>query len=207
MLPRNKVRGNTKNSHLHLISWLLTRLLAVVKLLPLWNNSRMEIGRMTVSTQIVEQYMELLQRFIGLRVDLMLPEHMVRFKQQMENSRGGAGSIEDYTFLFRIFTLLAQSETPPTMSELSAHLNLPFSSTTRLIDWLERARFVERIHDANDRRVVRVHMTANGEQLYQISMDHNKQQIARLLKDFSATEQAQLLRLMNKLLDAFNAGE
>jgi DNA-binding MarR family transcriptional regulator len=160
---------------------------------------------MAVSTQTVAQYMELLQRFMGLRVDLMLPEHMVRFKQQMENSRGTASSMEDYTFLFRIFTLLAQSETPPTMSELSAYLNLPFSSTTRLIDWLVRADFVERIPDARDRRVVRVHMTATGEQLYQIGMDYNKQQIARLLKDFSATDQAHLLRLMNKLLDAFNA--
>jgi DNA-binding MarR family transcriptional regulator len=62
---------------------------------------------------------------------------------------------------------------------------------------------VERLPDARDRRVVRVHMTATGEQLYQIGMDYNKQQIARLLKDFSAAEQAQLLRLMNKLLDAF----
>jgi DNA-binding MarR family transcriptional regulator len=160
---------------------------------------------MAVSTQTVEQYMELLQRFMGLRVDLMLPEHLVRFKQQMEIARRGAGGSEDFTFLFRIFTLLAQRDTPPTMSELSAYLKLPFSSTTRLIDWLERARFVERIHDANDRRVVRVHMTDSGEQLYQIGMDYNKQQITRLLKDFSAAEQAQLLRLMNKLLDAFKA--
>jgi DNA-binding MarR family transcriptional regulator len=169
----------------------------------------MEINSMTVSAQAIEQYMELLQRFVCLRVDLMLPEHLVRFKQQMETSRGSAGSSEDYTFLFRIFTLLAapRSDTPPTMSELSAYLNLPFSSTTRLIDWLVRARFVERLPDPRDRRVVRVHMTSSGEQLYQIGMDYNKQQIARLLKDFSATEQAQLLRLMNKLLDAFNADQ
>jgi DNA-binding MarR family transcriptional regulator len=164
---------------------------------------------MAVPAQTVEQYMELLQRFMGLRIDLMLPEHVVRFKQQLENSRGSTGSGEDYTFLFRIFTRLAapHSTTPPTMSELSAYLNLPFSSTTRLIDWLVRADFVERIPDARDRRVVRVHMTATGEQLYQIGMDYNKQQIARLLKDFSATDQAHLLRLMNKLLDAFNASQ
>jgi DNA-binding MarR family transcriptional regulator len=167
----------------------------------------MEIISMSVSAQTVEQYMDLLQRFVCLRVDLMLPEHMVRFKQQMENLRGSASSMEDYTFLFRIFTLLAQSETPPTMSELSAYLNLPFSSTTRLIDWLVRAHFVERLPDPHDRRVVRVHMTTSGEQLYQIGMDYNKQQIAHLLKDFSAAEQAQLLRLMNKLLDAFSADQ
>ncbi len=162
---------------------------------------------MAVSAQTVEEYMELLQRFVCLRVDLMLPEHLQRFKQQMENSRGSVGGSEDYTFLFRIFTLLAasHSKTPPTMSELSANLNLPFSSTPRLIDWLVRAGFVERLPDPRDRRVVRVHMTTSGEQLYQIGMDYNKQQIAHLLKDFSITEQAHLLRLMNKLLDAINA--
>ena len=162
---------------------------------------------MAVPAQTVEQFMELMQRFMSLRIDLMLPEHVVRFKQQLENSRGSMGSGEDHTFLFRIFTLLAQSETPPTMSELSAQLNLPFSSTTRLIDWLVRADFVERLPDPRDRRVVRVHMTSSGEQLYQIGMDYNKLQIARLLKDFSAVEQAQLLRLMNRLLDAFGGNQ
>jgi DNA-binding MarR family transcriptional regulator len=203
MLPRNKVRGNIVTRHFSI----LTPGRMVVRSLPFWNNSRLEINVMAGSAQTVKQFMELMQRLMGLRIDLMLPEHVVRFKQQLENSRGSMGSGEDYTFLFRIFTLLAQSETPPTMSELSAQLNLPFSSTTRLIDWLVRADFVERIPDARDRRVVRVHMTSSGEQLYQIGMDYNKQQIARLLKNFSATEQAQLLRLMNKLLDAFVAGE
>jgi DNA-binding MarR family transcriptional regulator len=201
MLPRNKVGGNIITRHFSI----LTPVRMVVNSLPLWNSSRMEINRMTVPAQTVEQFMELLQRFVSLRFDLMLPEHMLRFKQQLENARGGAGSGEDHTFLFRIFTLLAQSTTPPTMSELSTNLNLPFSSTTRLIDWLVRADFVERLPDPRDRRVVRVHMTSSGEQLYQIGMDYNKQQIARLLQDFSATEQTQLLRLMNKLLDAIVA--
>jgi len=160
---------------------------------------------MAVSEQVVEQFVELLQRFVRLRFDLMLPEHLVRFKQQMESSRGSAGSWEDYTFLFRIFTILAAppSETPPTMGELSTDLSLPFSSTTRIVDWLERAKFVERLHDANDRRVVRVRMTPSGEQLYQIGMNYNRQQIAHVLQDFSPNEQTQLLKLVNKLLEAF----
>jgi DNA-binding MarR family transcriptional regulator len=160
---------------------------------------------MTVSSQTVEHYMALLQRFVCLRVDLLLPEHLVRFKEQMESSRGSAGSWEDYTFLFRIFTILMQSITPPTMGELSANLSLPLSSTTRIVDWLERAKFVERVHDSHDRRVVRVHTTAQGAQLYQIGMSYNKQQIAHVLKDFSPDEQTQLLRLLNKLVDTFIA--
>ncbi len=157
---------------------------------------------MAVSENIVVQYVELLQRFIRLHLNWMLPEHLVRFKQQMESSRGSAGNLEDYTFLFRVFTILAQSETPPTMSELSTDLNVPFSTATRLIDWLVRASFVERVPDPHDRRVVRVRMTESGRQLYQIGMDYNKQQIAYVLKNFSSDEQAQLLRLMNKLVDA-----
>ena len=160
---------------------------------------------MTVSAQTVEQYIALVQRLVCLRVDLMLPEHLVRFKQQMEISRGGAGNWEDNTFLFRIFTILAQSDIPPTMGELSTELGLPFSSTTRLVDWLERAKFVERTHDSQDRRVVRVHMTASGEQLYQIGMNYNKQQITHVLKEFSPDEQAQLLRLLNRVVDVFVA--
>lgn len=162
---------------------------------------------MSVSAQVVEQYVDLVQRVVNLRVDFLLPEHLLRLKQQMEDTRGSAGSWEDHTFLFRILTILAQSETPPTMRALSTRLNLPFSSTTRIVDWLVRAQLVERSHDPRDRRVVHVQLTPGGEQLYQISMDYNKQQIAQVLNNFSATEQTQLLRLLNKLFDALTAKE
>ncbi len=162
---------------------------------------------MAVSARTVEQYLTLLQRVVNLRVDVMQPEHVQRLTRQLEQTRSSANSHEDYTFLFRIFTRLADAETPPTMSELSAYLALPFSSTTRLVDWLVRAELVERIHDAHDRRVVRVRMTAGGEQLYQLGREYNKQQIARLLKNFSAAEQTQLLSLLNKLLDALLADQ
>ncbi len=160
---------------------------------------------MAVSENVVGQFVELLQRLIRLRLDLMLPEHLVRFKRQMESSRGNAGSPDDYTFLFRIFTILAQSDDLPTMGELSSDLDVPLSTATRIVDWLVRANFVERIHDSHDRRVVRVQMTANGEELYQISMEYNRQQIAQLLSNFTTEEQVQMLRLMTKLVNVLVA--
>jgi DNA-binding MarR family transcriptional regulator len=160
---------------------------------------------MAVSERVIEQCVELLQRFVRLRLDLMLPEHLVQFKQQMEKSRGNSGSLEDITFLFRIFTILAQAETPPTMGEMSSELGVPLSTATRIVDWLVRAQFVERVNDAHDRRVVRVHMTDSGAQLYHLGMEYNKQQIRQVLKNFTADEQAQLLRLLNKLVDALVA--
>jgi hypothetical protein len=63
----------------------------------------MEINRMTVPAQTIEQYMEP-AALSSVGVDLMLPEHMVRFKQQMEESRGSAAAWKITRSCFRIFT-------------------------------------------------------------------------------------------------------
>jgi len=149
-----------------------------------------------------EQFIELMQRYICLRPRMILPEHVVQFKKKMEGLKGAGGSPEDHSFLFRILILLAQSEKPVTMSELSTELNVPMSTATRIVDWLVRGDMVERVNDPSDRRVVRVGMSQGGRELYETGMAYNKQRITKLLKDFTAEEQTQLLKLMNKLFDA-----
>jgi DNA-binding MarR family transcriptional regulator len=153
--------------------------------------------------QISNQFFELVQRFIHLRPKLVVPEHVARLKQQMHNLKlGGATNQEDRAFVFRIFIILEQSETPPTMGELSTELEIPLSSATRIVDGLVSANFIERIHDANDRRVVRVQMTKTGRDIYQTAMDFNKQRISRMLSKFTPEEQTQLLYLMDKLFNS-----
>jgi DNA-binding MarR family transcriptional regulator len=153
--------------------------------------------------QIAEQFFVLVQRFIHLRPKLVVPEHVARFKQQMQNLRlGGATNQEDRAFIFRIFIILERSATPPTMGELSMELEIPLSSATRIVDALVSANFIERINDTNDRRVVRVQMTKTGREIYQTAMDFNKQRISHMLRKFTPEEQAQLLYLMNKLFDS-----
>ena len=153
-----------------------------------------------------DQFVELIQRYICLRPKLILPEHVILFRKKMESLRskmdGAGGSPEDHSFLFRILILLAQSATPLTMSELSAELNVPMSTATRIVDWLVRSDLVERVNDPNDRRIVRVGTSKGGRELYEMGMAYNKQRITRLLKDFTAEEQAQLLKLMNKLFNS-----
>ena len=146
------------------------------------------------------EFIDLMQNFIRLQPNLVMPEHVVRFKQQMEKLRGSANS-EDHTFLVRVFIILAHSETPLTMGELSAELKIPLSSATRIVDWLVRGNFLERTYDPKDRRVVLVKMTKNGEQFFQTAMDYNKKRIAHLMENFSTEEQDQLLHLMSKLLN------
>ena len=146
------------------------------------------------------QFIELLQCFIQLRPDWVMPEHVVRFKEQMEKMRG-SGNSEDHTFLLRVFIVLAHSKTPPSMGELSAALKVPLSSATRIVDWLVRGNFLERTYDPNDRRVVLVKMTKIGEQFFQTAMEYNKKRIAHLMEKFTQEEQDQLLHLMSKLLN------
>lgn len=153
--------------------------------------------------QIADQFFKLVQRFIHLRPKLVAPEHVVRFKQQMQNLKiGGATNQEDRAFIFRIFIILERTGTPPTMGELSTELGIPLSSATRIVDGLVSANFIERIPDESDRRVVRVQMTQTGREIYQTAMEFNKQRIAHMLNKFTLEEQTQLLYLMNKLFDS-----
>jgi len=149
-----------------------------------------------------EQFINLIQRYICLRPKLIRPEHIVQFNKKMEGFKDGGNSAEDYSFLFRILILLARNENPLTMSELSAELNVPTSTATRIVEWLVRGDMVERVNDPNDRRVVRVGMSASGRKLYETGMNYNKGRVSTLLKDFTNDEQTQLLYLMNKLFDS-----
>ena len=149
-----------------------------------------------------EQFMVLMQRYICLHPKLVLPEHVVQFKKKMEGLKDTGIKPEDHTFLFRVLILLSQSENPLTMSELSAKLNVPMSTATRIVDGLVRGDMVERINDPKDRRVVRIGISKSGRDLYETGMTYNKQRISKLLKDFSSDEQVQLLKLMSKLFDS-----
>jgi DNA-binding MarR family transcriptional regulator len=164
----------------------------------------METNTASTSTPSITQFVDLLQRFIRLRPKLIFPDHVVRFKQQMiEKFRNSTmGGVEDYHFIFHIFVILSQKEKPPTMGELSAELNTPFSTSTRIVDGLVQGQFLERFSDTDDRRVVRVRMTETGRSFYQTFLGFNQERIELLLKDFSDEEKSQLYFLMNKLLDS-----
>jgi DNA-binding MarR family transcriptional regulator len=163
----------------------------------------METIIMVVSEANIDRFVELLEYFIRQRPNILQPDHLTRFKQQMETLRSnGTSGWEDYHFLFRILIILAHSESPPTMGALSAELNVPYSTATRIVDWLVRGDVVERIDDPADRRIVRVRLSESGRQVYQASLEHQKIWIVRTLKDFPPEEQEQLLMLMGKLLDS-----
>jgi DNA-binding MarR family transcriptional regulator len=52
-----------------------------------------------------------------------------------------------------------------TIGDLSAKMFLACSTTTDLIDRMEKNNLVERIKDTNDRRVVRIHLLDEGKRI------------------------------------------
>ncbi len=160
---------------------------------------------MAVPAKSVEQFFELMQRFVRVRPRFVAPEPLAQFKRDVERLPGGAGKPSDRTAVYRALIVLAQAEGSPSMSELSASLGVPLSTATRTVDWLVARGVVSRAADPKDRRTVRLLMTPKGARIFQAFAEFNRQRIARLLRAFSPAEQAQLLKLMNRLLDSFQA--
>ena len=160
---------------------------------------------MAVPDKNVEQFFELMQRFVRMRPRLVEPRPLVHFKRTLETLPGSEGKPGERTSVHRMLIVLAQTAHNPSMSELSADLGVPLSTATRAVDLLVAGGFVEREADPKDRRTVRIRMTAKGRHIYQTFAEFNRQRIAGLLSAFSPAEQAQLLKLMNRLLDSFQA--
>lgn len=158
---------------------------------------------MPTTEQIADQFLELLHGFFRLHPKLIKPEQQSQFKKQMEKLRkSGMTDPEDRPILFRIFAALTHSANPPTMGELSGELEIPLSSTTRIVDLLVSNDLVTRIHDPSDRRVVRIQMSENGRRFSKIAMEFIKQRIVSLLENFEPDEQKEFLQLMTKLLNS-----
>lgn len=62
---------------------------------------------------------------------------------------------------------------PPTIGQVAEHLQLRHHSVVELIDRAESAGLVGRVHDADDRRIVRVHLEAAGQRALDELTEHH----------------------------------
>jgi DNA-binding MarR family transcriptional regulator len=87
-----------------------------------------------------------------------------------------------------------------TIGDLSNRLFLAYSTTTDLVDRLERAHFVARQRDTGDRRVVRVQLLTYGADLIERVLDARRAYLASVLETVSSEEKSrisQVLELLN----------
>ncbi|MFE8703791.1 MarR family winged helix-turn-helix transcriptional regulator [Cytobacillus sp. FJAT-54145] len=75
-----------------------------------------------------------------------------------------------------------------TIGELSNKMYLAFSTTTDLVDRMEKNQLVMRVKDPNDRRVVRIHLLEEGERVIEEVIKKRQLYLQEVLKNFSSEE-------------------
>lgn len=86
-----------------------------------------------------------------------------------------------------------------TIGDLSNRLYLAFSTTTDLVDRMEKNELVKRVRDENDRRVVVVHLLEKGERIIQEVIEKRQQYLQEKLVGFNDQEVEQLSSYLQKL--------
>jgi MarR family transcriptional regulator, organic hydroperoxide resistance regulator len=86
-----------------------------------------------------------------------------------------------------------------TIGDLSTKMYLAFSTTTDLVDRMEKNQLVMRVRDEQDRRVVRIHLLKEGERVIEEVIQKRQKYLQDILSDFEAPEVQQLSMLLQKL--------
>ncbi|WJM59233.1 MarR family winged helix-turn-helix transcriptional regulator [Bacillus amyloliquefaciens] len=86
-----------------------------------------------------------------------------------------------------------------TIGELSGKMYLACSTTTDLIDRMEKNKLVERVKDPADRRVVRIHLLAEGDRIIQEVILKRQAYLRDMFETFSEEETALFEKSLLKL--------
>ncbi|MDC3412571.1 MarR family transcriptional regulator [Aquibacillus sp. 3ASR75-11] len=86
-----------------------------------------------------------------------------------------------------------------TIGELSNKIHLAFSTTTDLVDRMEKNNIVERIRDAKDKRVVRIHLLDKGKDIIHEVIHKRQVYLGDVLKNVSADQVDTLNQILSLL--------
>jgi len=86
-----------------------------------------------------------------------------------------------------------------TIGELSNKMYLAFSTTTDLVDRMEKNELVVRIRDEQDRRVVHIHLLQEGERIIEEVIEKRQNYLQDVLVEFEEAEVESLSKLLHKL--------
>lgn len=87
----------------------------------------------------------------------------------------------------------------PTMSELGRSICMDLSTLTRTVDKLVEKEFVVRKSDPEDRRVVRVAITAGGRKIVSRFEEQRRKKIESMLREMTSEERSNLLSIFKTL--------
>lgn len=86
-----------------------------------------------------------------------------------------------------------------TIGDLSNKMYLAFSTTTDLVDRMEKNSLVKRVRNTQDRRVVRIHLLSEGERVIEEVIDKRRHYLNTVLADFDEKQVKDFSDLLSKL--------
>ncbi len=92
-----------------------------------------------------------------------------------------------------------------TMGQLSKATSIPQSTATRMVDWMVDNGYVERFHDADDRRVVRIRLTDSGRKILLAAREQLKELAATIVKRVPAIQRTALFFMLTDLTSAWTS--
>lgn len=87
-----------------------------------------------------------------------------------------------------------------TVTEISNMLQITPAGVTHLINPLDDAGFIERLHDKNDRRVVRIRPTKKAIEVAETLISEAQQDLTSLVNHLGEEDSKTLIRLMSKAM-------
>ncbi|HWI61309.1 MAG TPA: MarR family transcriptional regulator [Symbiobacteriaceae bacterium] len=134
----------------------------------------------------------------------MAPQDVIRLRDMLESiyPEGLPRRTESYNLLFRIGYVLSRQDENLTMGQLASALDVPLSTATRLVDWLEEGGFAVRQTDSADGRVIRVALTDPGAGFSHAITGFLVERVAQTLQEFTQEETQILTLLLSKYLAA-----
>ena len=113
----------------------------------------------------------------------------------------GREILSDYTMTPPQFVALQWlfEEGDMTIGELSNKMFLAFSTTTDLVDRMEKNHLVQRVKDPNDRRVVRIHMLEEGKRLIDEVIKKRQNYLQEVLNEYTTGDIEELKKYFMRL--------
>lgn len=150
-----------------------------------------------------EQISEIVRNFVQvwIKFESMLHNKKLELQNRHGNDNTTGGEPLPNTILelvYRISSCIHLLDNP-TMGELSNALSLPFSTATRMVDYLVTRGYIHRLADTTDRRVVRVALTDEGEEIHRFIENCSAERVQQMLRCLTDNEQNTLFALINKI--------
>ena len=105
--------------------------------------------------------------------------------------------VDPVTF-YQMFEIMKTGELP-SMKDLSEALHMSKATMTRTVEQWVSEGFVKRVHDIDDRRIIRIALTDQGKKVYDIMRSYAEKRVGSILNNLTGDEQLMLVRLLTRL--------